>query len=94
MLTDVEDELIQTKTESHQDPINYPVRLDTQVGYLFSVAHSQEGRPNNAIYDRLKDLEKEWAEVKNRFDNLVNNRLPQIEASLKNLNIPLIEIEN
>ncbi|MEZ4944420.1 MAG: glycosyl hydrolase [Cyclobacteriaceae bacterium] len=93
-LTAVEDELIQTKTESHQDPINYPVRLDTQVGYLFSVAHSQEGRPNNAIYVRLKDLEEDWSEIRSRFDNLVSEVLPRIETSLNELNIPFIGIEN
>jgi hypothetical protein len=93
-LTAVEDELIQTKTESHQDPINYPVRLDTQVGYLFSVAHSQEGRPNNAIYVRLKDLEEDWSEIRSRFDNLVSEVLPRIETSLNELNIPFIGVDN
>lgn len=93
-LTVIEEELIQTKTESHQDPINYPVRLDTQMGYLYSVTNSQEGRPNNSIYDRLKDLEKDWAEVKSRYDNLVNDRLPKIEATLTGLDVPLIKKEN
>ncbi|MEQ8715020.1 MAG: hypothetical protein RIC80_18515 [Cyclobacteriaceae bacterium] len=93
-ITGVEDQVIQTKTESHQDPINYPVQLDTHVGYLFSVAHSQEGRPNDAIYDRLEDLKKEWAAVKSDYDQLIGEDLKAIEDLLEELNIPYIHIPN
>lgn len=93
-VTNVEDQLIQTKTESHQDPINYPVRLDTHVGYLFSVAHSQEGKPNDAIYERLADLKKEWATIKADYDQLIKADLKAIEDMLEELNIPYIHIPN
>ncbi len=52
-LTTIEESLIQTRSESHQDPINYPVKLNTQMGYLYSVTHQQVGRPTQAAYDRM-----------------------------------------
>ncbi len=93
-ITEIEDQLIQTKTESHQDPINYPVQLDTHVGYLFSVAHSQEGRPNDAIYDRLEDLKTEWSQIKSSYDQLISDQLKKIEGILENSDIPYIQIPN
>lgn len=91
-LTNIEETLIQTKTESHQDPINYPVKLDTQVGYLYSVTHSQEGKPNDAIYERMKDLEAEWAAVKNDYKKIIDNDLESLVKAMQESDMPHIVI--
>ncbi len=39
-LTEIEEELIQVRNESSQDPINYPPRLDDQFAYLYSTVNS------------------------------------------------------
>jgi hypothetical protein len=57
-LTSVEDELIQTKSESGQDPINYPPKLDNQFAYLHGKVDSQDARPTEGSYQRFEDLKK------------------------------------
>ncbi len=91
-LTEVEEALIQTKTESHQDPINYPVKLDTHVGYLYSVTHSQEGKPNDAIYDRMEDLDAEWAAVKKDYTKIIDGDLQSLLKSMQEMDMPHIVV--
>lgn len=55
-LTAIEDILIQTKTESGQDPINFPPMLDTQIGYLYRYVAGNYGAPSAAAQARIVDL--------------------------------------
>jgi len=70
-LTKLENELIQTASESGQDPINYPPMLDDQIAYLYSVVNGQDDRPNQGAYDRYEDLKKELAPHQAQMDNLM-----------------------
>lgn len=55
-LTELEQALIQTRSESAQDPINYPPKLDDQIAYLYSIVNGMDGRPGPGAYERLEDL--------------------------------------
>ncbi len=55
-LVNLEEKLIQTKSESPQDPINYPPRIDDQLAYLYSVVNETDNRPNEGAYLRYEDL--------------------------------------
>jgi len=55
-LTELEQELIQTRSESAQDPINYPPKLDDQIAYLYSIVNGMDSRPGPGAYERLEDL--------------------------------------
>ena len=46
-LTSIEEELIETRNESRQDPINFPPRLNNQIAYLFGVVHGQDALPTD-----------------------------------------------
>ncbi|MBN1938736.1 MAG: glycosyl hydrolase, partial [Candidatus Aminicenantes bacterium] len=55
-LTTVEDVLIQVKSKSGQDPLNYPIRLDNKLAALAMVAASADARPTDqsvALYEEL-----------------------------------------
>ena len=58
-LTAVEEELIQTKNESRQDPLNFPPRLDNQIVYLYGHVNSGYGRPTAGAVERASDLRGE-----------------------------------
>lgn len=60
-LNALEEELIQTRSESGQDPVNYPPKLDDQIAYLYSVVNYQDAKPTQGCYERLEDLTKELA---------------------------------
>ena len=55
-LTAVEDVLIQAKSKSGQDPLNYPIRLDNKLAALGMVVASADARPTDpsvALYEEL-----------------------------------------
>ena len=58
-LTEVEEELIQPKNESGQDPINFPPKLDNQIAYLYGHVAQNYGRPTGGSFERFRDLEEE-----------------------------------
>ena len=47
----VEDSLYQTKNQSGQDPLNFPIRLNDQLGGLMGFIMSGERRPPKQAYD-------------------------------------------
>jgi hypothetical protein len=66
-LTAVEEELIQTKSEARQDPLNFPPRVDNQYVYLYGHLNGAYGRPTAGSYQRFEDLN---AELQPHMDNL------------------------
>jgi len=55
-LTAIEEELYQTKNQSSQDPLNYPIRLNNKLAALGGVVASSDAAPTDqsiAVYDDL-----------------------------------------
>lgn len=69
-LSSLERDLIQTKNESGQDPINYPPKIDNQFAYLYTVINGQDTRPTEGSYQRYRDLRKEVQPFYERFNEL------------------------
>jgi len=55
-LTAVEEMLIQSKSKSSQDPLNYPIMLDNKIAALASVVASADTRPTEQSYQVFKEL--------------------------------------
>ena len=55
-LSTIEERLIQVKSKSRQDPLNYPIRLDNKIAALVGVVSSVDARPTAQSYDVLEDL--------------------------------------
>jgi len=58
-LTRIENDLVQTKSESGQDPLNYPPKLDNQLAYLYGYVGFSDGSPTAGAAARYSDLEAE-----------------------------------
>jgi len=81
-LTALEEELIQTRSESGQDPVNYPPKLDDQIAYLYSVVNSQDAQPTQGCYERLEDLKKELAVHSDQLKVLLSTGLKSFNELL------------
>ncbi len=90
-ITALEEQLIQTKSESSQDPINYPPKLDDQIAYLYSIVNSQYARPTAGCYDRLEDLQQQFQAQLRAGERLLEKDIPQLAAQLKARGIDLPE---
>jgi hypothetical protein len=93
-LDSLEEDLIQTKNESDQDPINYQVKLDNQLAYLYSAVQSQDSKPTQAIFDRFKDLNEQLTKAEVIFKSLLENEIKDFEKLLVENDIPRIIINN
>jgi hypothetical protein len=89
-LTALEEDLIQTKNESGQDPINYQVKLDNQLAYVYSSAGSQDSKPNRSIRERFEELKAQLDLAAETFRALEDGDLKAFERLLIDNSIPRI----
>ncbi len=89
-LSNLEKQLIQTQSESSQDPINYPPMLDDQMAYLYSIVNSQDARPNDGCYERYNDLTKAYDAYKAIFQKIVNQEIVLFNTLLEKENVPRV----
>lgn len=92
-LTAIEDQLIQNKSESGQDPINYPSMIDDQIAYLYSVVNAQDDRPTEGAYQRFEDLQKELKVITDQLDQLIETEVPRLNELLEQAGMALISEE-
>jgi alpha-ketoglutarate-dependent taurine dioxygenase len=92
-LTEIEEQLHQTKLESSQDVLNYPPQLDNQLVFLQSVVESAAGRPTVGSKERFQELQAELVRLETELDNVLETRLPEIERLLEEAGTPRIVVE-
>ncbi len=82
-LTKSEEEVYQTKNQSSQDPLNYPIRLNNQIAALTGVVGTGDYRPTKQSYTAFEELSKaldvQLKAAKKAFDD----NLPRLNAILK-----------
>ena len=66
-LTSVEEAIYQTKNQSGQDPLNYPIRINNRIAGLNRVINVGDGKPIGAAYVIFKEV---TAELKVETDRL------------------------
>lgn len=91
-LTELEQDLIQTKNESGQDPINYPPQLDNQFAYLYTVVNGQDTRPTEGSYTRFEDLKKQAQPYYERFGE-IKQEIAKFNARLNKANVPQVIVQ-
>jgi photosystem II stability/assembly factor-like uncharacterized protein len=82
-LSGVEDSLYQTKNRAGQDPLNFPIRLNDQLGGLNGFVQSGERRPTKQSYEVYTILSTKMAAEMRRLRYAETVMLPRVNASLK-----------
>ena len=82
-ISSVEDSLYQTKNRAGQDPLNYPIRLNNQLGSLNGYVQGREGRPTKQSYEIYDILSTKLAAELRRLRYAETVMLPRLNASLK-----------
>ena len=92
-LTAVEETLYQTKNQSNQDPLNYPIRLNNKLAALGGVVGSAEAAPTAqsfAVYDELATQID--AELR-KLEQIMKTEVPAFNQLVREQNIPAIVIK-
>ena len=86
-LTAIEETLYQTKNESRQDPLNFPIRVNNKLSYVMLLAMRSEAAPTAsmiAVRDELAgDINAELA----KLEEVIATDVPALNRSLGDLDL-------
>ncbi|RUA08178.1 MAG: glycosyl hydrolase [Flavobacteriia bacterium] len=92
-LTEIENNLYQTKSKSNQDPLNYPIKLNNKLAHLNSLTSMGDFRPTDQAVafknEVIGAIDKELNALKKIFNTDVKN----LNRKVKESNIDLIHID-
>jgi uncharacterized coiled-coil DUF342 family protein len=88
-LSEIEQKLMQTKNESHQDPLNYPPMFDNQVAYLYGLVVPADGPPTEAARERFEDLNRQWTELRAELEEVMDTEVGAFQQRLRDLGQPI-----
>jgi photosystem II stability/assembly factor-like uncharacterized protein len=86
----VEDSLYQTKNQSGEDPLNFPIRINDQMAALLGFVEGGDRRPPPQSYEVYKVLEPQLAADLARYKKVMDANLAKINAALKAAGQPVI----
>jgi len=92
-LTTIEETLYQTKNQSNQDPLNFPIRLNNKLAALGGVVGSAETAPtaqSYAVYDEV--VTQIDAELQ-KLAGLMRTDVPAFNQLVRDQNIPAVVVK-
>ena len=87
-LTDVEEELFQTKNRAGQDPLNFPPMLDNEIVNLYGYISSTYDRPNRVAGVRADELEAELGEWLGTLQQIIDTDVAAFNNRLREAGVP------
>ncbi len=82
-ITAIEAELVQTKTKSNEDALNYPIKLNDKLLALGSVVGSADSAPTQPSYDVFEELSKQLDEQLVKWHDITSKDVPALNDSMR-----------
>ena len=92
-LTAVEVKLLQTKSKSRQDPLNFPIRLNNKLAALAGVVSRSQGRPTNQSYDVFNDLNAQVQVELVTLAQIMETDVPEFNQLVRDHDVPAIVVD-
>lgn len=92
-LTEVEEALYQTKNQSSQDPLNFPIRLNNKLAALLGVVARSETPPNDQSYAVYDELAAQIDAQVQKLSQIMKTDVPAFNQLVKDQNIPAIVVK-
>jgi len=89
----IEEELYQTKNQSRQDPLNYPIRLNNKLGHLNSLMGRGDFRPTDQNIEFQKEVSGLIDEQLQKLNTIIDNDIPKLNKMIRDLGIDAISID-
>ncbi len=86
----VEDALIQSKATASEDMLNYPIALNSKLGYLISGVDSADSSPPQQDWDLYEVYQKQVAGWVAKWKDIVSTDLAQLNQKMRRENIPIV----
>jgi hypothetical protein len=92
-VTAVEEELYQTKNQSSQDPLNFPIRLNNKLAALAGVVGGGDAAPTDQSYVVYEDLAGKIDTQLGRLRQVIDTDVPAFNALVREQSIPAVVIK-
>jgi hypothetical protein len=92
-LTEVEEALYQTKNQSSQDPLNFPIRLNNKLAALLGVVARSDTPPNDQSFAVYDDLARQIDVQLAKLSTIIKTDVPAFNQLVKDQNIPAVVVK-
>nr|MBA3804549.1 glycosyl hydrolase [Acidobacteriota bacterium] len=92
-LSAVEEELYQTKNQSSQDPLNFPIRLNNKLAALGNIVGSADAQPTEQSYALYDELAAKIDAQLGRFAQVMSADLKAFNNLVRTSDIPAVIIK-
>lgn len=92
-LTAIEETLYQTKNQSNQDPLNYPIRLNNKLAALAGVVQSAEAAPTAQSYEVYTELTTQIDAQLQKLSQVMKTDVAAFNQLVRDQNIPAVVVK-
>ena len=92
-LTDIEEALYQTKNQSSQDPLNFPIRLNNKLAALAGVVSRSETPPTDQSYTVYDELAAQIDAQLQKLGQVMKTDVPSFNQLVRDANIPAVVVK-
>jgi hypothetical protein len=93
-ITTIEETLYQTKSQSNQDPLNFPIRLNNRLSALVGVVASADGPPTRQSIEVRDLVVAEIDENLARLQKIFDEDVVGLNNAIREQNVPFIFVED
>ena len=92
-LTAIEEELYQTKNQSNQDPLNYPIRLNNKLAALASSVAGPDAAPTDQAVQVFEDLNARTNAQLEKLKQVMATDVPAFNKLVRDQNVPAVFVK-
>jgi len=92
-LTAIEEELYQTKNQSSQDPLNYPIKLNNKLAALTGVVSGADTQPTDQVYAVYDDLAGRINAQLDKLKQVMATEVPAFNKLVRDQNVPAVFVK-
>ncbi len=92
-LTAIEEELYQTKNQSNQDPLNYPIRLNNKLAALAGSVAGADAAPTDQAVQVFEDLTARTNVQLEKLKQVMATDVPAFNKLVRDQNVPAVFVK-
>jgi hypothetical protein len=92
-VSEIENNLYQTKNRSNQDPLNFPIKLNNKLGHLNSLTSMGNFKPTDQAIAFKNEVTKEIDAELSKVYSIFEKDVKELNQKVKDSGIDLIQLE-
>ncbi|MEO9485457.1 MAG: glycosyl hydrolase [Ekhidna sp.] len=92
-MSEIEKALYQTKNESGQDPLNFPIRLNNKLGHLASLSGVGSYRPTDSSLAFYAEVTAQIDEQLKMLNEILDSRIDEFNQKVKDAEVDAVKLD-